>query len=78
MLFKENYKAVADFINNIGGDISVIPCERWEDHSLRPSIEDLLGAGALISLLKGTLSPESQIAKNVFQSNENNLRGFYL
>lgn len=67
-----NYQAVAEYINKIGGKVAIIASgEKWEDNSLRPAIEDLLGAGALISKLKGSLSPESEIAKSVFESNTN-------
>lgn len=70
-----NYKAVAEFIkkNNLK-KIAIIPAgEKWNDNTLRPCVEDLLGAGALISELKGNFSPESLVAKSVFESNKNNL-----
>jgi 2-phosphosulfolactate phosphatase len=46
-----NYKAVAQCAQRQGKTITVIACgERWEqDQSLRPSLEDWLGAGAIIS-----------------------------
>jgi 2-phosphosulfolactate phosphatase len=46
----------------------VIPAgERWDDSdALRPAIEDLVGAGAVICHLAGSLSPEARLAVNAF------------
>lgn len=53
---------------NYGQRIAVIPAgERWHDGSLRPSFEDFIGAGAVISHLKGKLSPEAQLASEAYQ-----------
>ena len=41
--------------------------ERWEDGTLRPSWEDMAGAGATISHISGSRSPEAQAACRVFQ-----------
>ncbi len=53
-----------------GGDIAVIPAgERWRaDDSLRPAIEDLLGAGAILDALGLALSPEAQVARDAYVS----------
>jgi 2-phosphosulfolactate phosphatase len=71
-----NAKSVADYAMSKGKRIAVIPGgERWtDDDTLRPSFEDLTGAGAIINYLKGTLSPESKSALTVFLSCRNNLR----
>lgn len=42
--------------------------ERWkDDHSLRPALEDLVGAGAIITYLTGRLSPEALSAVVAFR-----------
>lgn len=58
-----NCAAVASYLCEQGGPVSVIACgERWPDTSLRPALEDLLGAGAVLSRLGGRLSPEARAA----------------
>ena len=69
-----NAKAAADFAMKNFQRISVIPAgEKWEDGSIRFAIEDLIGAGAIISYLQGNFSPESKIALSVYESAKNNL-----
>jgi 2-phosphosulfolactate phosphatase len=64
-----NCRAVALAAMKFGRHISVIPAgERWSDGSLRPAIEDLIGAGAVISFLEGKLSPEAQLAKSAYEA----------
>lgn len=65
-----NARAVAEAAQKFGPKIAVIPAgERWlDDHSLRPSFEDLVGAGAIISHLSGKLSPEATSAVSAFQN----------
>jgi 2-phosphosulfolactate phosphatase len=69
-----NYRAVALAAQTYGKRIAVIPAgERWADGSLRPALEDWLGAGAIISQLQGNLSPESQVASATFRQAERNV-----
>jgi 2-phosphosulfolactate phosphatase len=64
-----NRAAVAARAAALGGPVAVIPAgERWPDGSLRPALEDLLGAGAIIMMLPGTRSPEAEAAAQVFQA----------
>ena len=65
-----NASAVARWITDRGGSVAVIACgERWpDDGSLRPAIEDLLGAGAILCGLPGTRSPEAELAVAAWHS----------
>lgn len=63
-----NYRVVAEYVNSISENITVIPAgEKWENGTIRFAIEDYLGAGALISELKGELSAEAIAAKKLFE-----------
>lgn len=69
-----NASAVAEAALQLGKRISVIPAgERWEDNNLRPSLEDWIGAGAIINKLTGSLSPEAQAALDVYRTPSTNL-----
>jgi len=71
-----NCRAVALAAMNYGDRIAVIPAgEKWDDGSLRPSFEDLIGAGAIMSYLKGSLSPEAQTAIAAYRSVQPCLKG---
>lgn len=66
-----NAAAVAKVATGIAGSgtIAVIPAgEHWKDGSLRPAIEDLLGAGAIVAELRGVLSAEAIVAQEAFLS----------
>ncbi|MBS1618389.1 MAG: 2-phosphosulfolactate phosphatase [Bacteroidetes bacterium] len=64
-----NARAVAQGAMRSGKTIAVIPAgERWPDRSLRLAYEDLLGAGAVISHLSGSISPEASIALATYRS----------
>jgi 2-phosphosulfolactate phosphatase len=64
-----NCRAVATAAAKYGPRIAVIPAgERWGDNSLRPALEDWVGAGAVISHLKGSLAPEASAALSAYLS----------
>lgn len=72
-----NCRAVASFASSLGRRIAVIPAgERWEDGSLRPAVEDWIGAGAILRCLPGTRSPEARAAIAAFETAAPNMAGF--
>ena len=70
-----NAWAVAAVARKYGRKIAMIPAgERWKDDgSLRPSFEDLIGAGAIISHLNGPRSPEALVALAALRAVESEL-----
>lgn len=74
-----NVRAVAEAAKKYGNRIALIPAgERWPDGSLRPSFEDLVGAGGIINYLNGNCSPEAQAAKSAFLAAEQDLKNLLL
>ena len=69
-----NAAAVGRFLRGSPGPVTVIAAgERWPDGSLRPALEDLLGAGAILAALRGpgglgSLSPEAEAACDCFEA----------
>ena len=58
-----NAPMVAQYLAATSLPVSVIACgERWSDGTLRLSLEDLLGAGAVLANVSGDLSPEARSA----------------
>jgi len=69
-----NARAVAEFAQQAGRTFNVIPSgERWLDGSMRPALEDALGAGAILSWLPGPRSPEAEAAVAIFERSRDNL-----
>lgn len=67
-----NAAAVGAWADKAGGPVTVIACgEKWPDGSLRPSLEDLLGAGAILAAMtggpSGGPSPEAREAIAAFR-----------
>ena len=62
-----NASAVASYASSHPGPITLVAAgERWGDGALRPAVEDLLGAGAVIHYLSGERSPEALVAESAF------------
>ncbi len=69
-----NAAAVAAFAREQGGRVCVVAAgERWPDGSLRPCLEDLLGAGAVLDQLEGGLSVEARAAVASFREGRQDL-----
>lgn len=72
-----NASAVAAAANELqrqtGAAISVIACgERWssplnDENNMRPCIEDYMGAGMIVSRLRGGKSPESRVCAGAYE-----------
>ena len=63
-----NARAVAEAAQRLGPRVNLIPAgERWPDGSLRPALEDWLGAGAILRWLPGGRSPEAESAVALFE-----------
>lgn len=70
-----NCRSVATAAAKYGPRVAVIPAgERWNDGSLRPAFEDWVGAGAVISHLKGSLAPEARAALSAYLNVKSDLK----
>ncbi|MCP5181842.1 MAG: 2-phosphosulfolactate phosphatase [Pseudomonadales bacterium] len=70
-----NAQAVARLARTLPGPVTVVAAgERWPDNTLRPSLEDLLGAGALLHHMAGDKSVEAQAAAAFFAASRTNLK----
>ncbi|MDM5328794.1 2-phosphosulfolactate phosphatase [Neobacillus sp. CF12] len=78
-----NASSVAAVTNQLrlqmNASVTVIPCgELWsngkeEEDTLRPAIEDYLGAGAILSYLAGEKSPEAEVCIGAFHHTRSKL-----
>lgn len=69
-----NASAIGVWLRTQKKSVSVIPAgERWPDESIRPALEDLIGAGAILVHLDAPLSPEAQLAVAAFSKFRNHL-----
>jgi len=74
-----NAPAVAKQAAAHGSRIAVIPAgEQWHESTLRPCLEDLVGAGSVLAELTGTASPEAEMAIAAFARFRQNLGGALL
>lgn len=73
-----NADAVASALSHYKSINVIAAGERWKDGTLRFAIEDLLGAGAVISALSGQKSPEALIAVSGFMSAKDELKTLIL
>lgn len=66
-----NASAVARLAATIAGDgiIAIISAgERWPDQTLRPAIEDWIGAGAMIAASTGPANAEAKLAAETYRA----------
>lgn len=71
-----NARAVAQMADCIAGDgtVAIIAAgESWPDQTLRPAIEDWLGAGAIIAASSGKANAEAELAAKAYVAVEANL-----
>jgi len=69
-----NMRAVTASLVQQTNPITVVAAgERWNDGSLRPAIEDMLCAGAIIDNLGGSRSPEAKVAAAAYNGARDDL-----
>jgi 2-phosphosulfolactate phosphatase len=74
-----NAVAVVRAATQIGRRVAVIAAgERWPSGTLRPALEDWIGAGAIIGVLPGARSPEADAAAAAFEAVASRLESVFL
>jgi len=69
-----NAPVVAAYLARFATSVALIPAgERWSDNTIRPCLEDWVGAGAILSFLAGRRSPEAESAVAAFEHARNDL-----
>lgn len=70
-----NAQAVAAYLCTLGCNVAVIAAgERWQNGQLRVAMEDMIGAGSILSKMHDSLlSPEARAAVTVFKAVEQDL-----
>jgi 2-phosphosulfolactate phosphatase len=70
-----NAEAVGRYASKTGNNITIIPAgEKNSDGSLRPAVEDLIGAGAILrNIYNEEISPECETAIAVYEVYKENL-----
>ena len=72
-----NPRAVAAWLSGQDNQRVAVICagERWPDGTLRPAVEDLWGAGALVDLFDGRdIAPEAAAAASAFRAVHGDVR----
>jgi 2-phosphosulfolactate phosphatase len=77
-----NCRAVAQYVQAHGKTMAIIPAgEHWPDGTMRPAVEDLAAAGAIIAKLdaeawSGKASPEASAALGAWNAAKDDLAAF--
>lgn len=69
-----NAKSVAELSQRLGKTVTVISAgEKWPNGNIRFALEDALGAGAILSYMNGSFSPEATALRNLWVDTQEHL-----
>jgi 2-phosphosulfolactate phosphatase len=69
-----NARAVARIARQLGNTVLVIPMgDKLSEEEFKTCSEDFIAAGAIISYMKGTRSPESKAAQDIYNSSKGDI-----